>query len=88
MILTRDTEGLGEKSVAGVTVHYKSHVDYPGIELGPQCWKARDWLLKPRHDNNGTESQHELLFQMHSFIYIYIYINKKKERKKKEKNPV
>jgi len=28
-------------------VHHWSHMDYPGIELGPPRWKASDWRPEP-----------------------------------------
>jgi hypothetical protein len=30
-------------------VHYKSHMDWPGIEHGPPRWEAGDWLPEPWH---------------------------------------
>ena len=28
-------------------IHHSSHMDWPGIKLGPVQWNCRNWLLKP-----------------------------------------
>jgi len=59
MILTGETEVLGEKS-GPEQLHHKSHMAWPGIEHGPPRWEAGDWPPEPWH----------CIFEGLQYIYI------------------